>query len=90
MDNRYFWIKNRLETEGIEVKYCPTGLMLADFFTKPTQGSLFKKFRDVVLGYAHINTLKEVCKEESSSQECVGKGLPEKDCSSTAGYIRQC
>ena len=31
--------------------------MLADFFTKPLQGSLFRKFRDVVLGYEHINTL---------------------------------
>ena len=25
--------------------------MLADFFTKPLQGSLFRKFRDYVLGY---------------------------------------
>jgi hypothetical protein len=31
MDNRYFWIKDRLESEGIEVQYCPTEKMLADF-----------------------------------------------------------
>lgn len=31
--------------------------MLADFFTKPLQGSLFRRLRDVVLGYAHISTL---------------------------------
>lgn len=32
--------------------------MLADFFTKPLQGALFRKFRSVLLGYSHINTLK--------------------------------
>ena len=70
MDNRYFWIKDRLESEGIEVKYCPTGIMVADFFTKPTQGKLFRQFRDVVLGYSHIDSLK-VEQKESTSQERV-------------------
>jgi hypothetical protein len=31
--------------------------MLADFFTKPLQGSLFRKFRAVFLGHCHVNTL---------------------------------
>ena len=48
MDNKYFWIKDRLKSEGIEVRY---------FFTKPLQGSLFRKFRDIVLGYKHITKL---------------------------------
>jgi hypothetical protein len=74
MDNRYFWIKDRLETEGIDVEYCPTELMIADFFTKPLQGALFRKFRDIVLGYKHISTLNED-DEDSSSQEHVGKGV---------------
>ena len=51
MDNRYFWIKDRLDSENIRVQYCPTEKMLADFFTKPLQGSLFRKFRDAVMGY---------------------------------------
>ena len=74
MDNRYFWIKDRLETEGIKVKYCPTEKMLADFFTKPLQGNLFRKFRDVVLGYNHISSLDDT-EEESSSQERVGSSI---------------
>jgi len=37
--------------------YCPTEEMLANFFTKPLQGSLFRKFRDVLLGRCHVNTL---------------------------------
>ena len=71
MDNRYFWIKDRLSTEGIKVEYCPTEQMLADFFTKPLQGSLFQNFRDVVLGYKHINVLKTYIKKESPEQERV-------------------
>jgi hypothetical protein len=31
--------------------------MVADFFTKPLQGSLFKKFRDVIMGHKHMDTL---------------------------------
>jgi hypothetical protein len=30
--------------------YCPTGEMIADFFTKPLQGAQFYKFRDAILG----------------------------------------
>ena len=60
MSNRYFWIKDRLSSEGITIKYCPTEKMVADFFTKPLLGSLFRKFRDVILGYKHISSLDEV------------------------------
>jgi hypothetical protein len=37
--------------------HCPTSDMLADFFTKPLQGALFRKFRSILLGYTHIDTL---------------------------------
>ncbi|CAJ1965740.1 unnamed protein product [Cylindrotheca closterium] len=65
IDNRFYFIKDRLLSEGIDVVYCPTAKMLADFFTKPLQGSLFRKFRDVVLGYKHIDSLLEDDEEES-------------------------
>ena len=32
MDIRYFFIKDRVNSEGIKIKYCPTESMLADFF----------------------------------------------------------
>ena len=57
MDNRYFWIKDRLKSEHIMVKYFPTDKMIADFFTQPLQGNLFRKFRDVVMEYVHISSL---------------------------------
>jgi hypothetical protein len=31
--------------------------MLADYFTKPLQGNVFRKFRSVIMGYTHINEL---------------------------------
>lgn len=41
----------------VEIKYCPTILMWADYFTKPLQVSCFKRYRDVIMGYVHINDL---------------------------------
>jgi hypothetical protein len=72
MDNRYFLIKDHLNTERITVEYCPTGKMTADFFTKPLQGNLFRKFRDLVLGYKHISEIEDDHPKsgESSPQEC--------------------
>jgi len=55
---RYFFMKDRIKTEKIKIVHCPTLEMLADFFTKPLQGQLFRKFRAVVMGEAHTSTLK--------------------------------
>eukprot|EP00978_Attheya_sp_CCMP212_P034632 scaffold146129_cov35-Attheya_sp.AAC.1 len=46
---RYFFVTDRIQNKELSVKYCPTGDMLADFFTKPLQGALFKKFRDLIM-----------------------------------------
>ena len=56
---RYFFIKDRVDKGEVKVEYCPTELMLADFYTKPLQGRLFKRFRDVLMGYEPISSLKE-------------------------------
>ena len=31
--------------------------MLADYFTKPSQVNMFRRFRDVIMGKTHINDL---------------------------------
>ena len=68
---RYFFIKERTMTEGITIRHCPTLAMLADFFTKPLQGALFRKFRDVILGYKHVTTLTDFV--DIVAQERVGE-----------------
>ena len=56
---RYFWIKDQTKELGIDIRHCPTLSMLADFFTKPLNGGLFRKFRDVILGYKPVSSLRE-------------------------------
>ena len=55
---RYFFITDRLDTDNITLRYCQTEHMLADFLSKPLQGNLFRKFRDVLLGLAHVSSLR--------------------------------
>ena len=57
---RHFWIKDRLSQDNITLRHCDTVSMLADFLTKPLQGALFRKFRDVILGYQPVSTLGRV------------------------------
>ena len=33
----------------MKVEYCPTKIMIADFYTKPLQGKLFRLFRNLIL-----------------------------------------
>ena len=70
IDIRYFFAKDRVDTEGIDIVYCPTEQMLADFFTKPLQGSLFRRLKAVLMGHAHISTLLNI--PSASVQERVG------------------
>ena len=46
---RYFFIKDRIEKGDLKIKYCPTKKMIADFFTKPLQGTKFEEFRKLIL-----------------------------------------
>ena len=46
---RYFFITDRISLGDLKVEYCPTGLMVADFFTKPLQGTQFRLMRDWIM-----------------------------------------
>jgi hypothetical protein len=61
--------KKFLAAQDIYVQHCPTEHMLADFFTKPLQGSLFRKFREVILEQKHMDLLKQ--SKPTPSQERV-------------------
>ena len=54
---KYFWVTDRIKDGKIIVEHCPTKEMLADFMSKPVQGSLFTSFRDVLMGWVHISEL---------------------------------
>ena len=65
---RYFFIKNVLEREGIELRHCPTERMIADYYTKPLQGSLFRKLRDILMGLTPFPYEERVEKSDKVSK----------------------
>jgi hypothetical protein len=71
LDIRYFFITDHSKRNDITIEHCPTKDMLADFFTKPLQGALFRKFRSVLLGYEHTSTLSTVSPPHHHSEERV-------------------
>jgi hypothetical protein len=49
MNIRYFFIKDQVEAREVHIQHCNTENMLADYFTKPLQGTLFKRMRDFIM-----------------------------------------
>jgi hypothetical protein len=49
---RYFFITDRIANGEVSLKWCPTNEMIGDYMTKPLQGALFRKFRDLIMGVA--------------------------------------
>jgi hypothetical protein len=71
IDIRYFFLKDRLNTERLQIIHCPTFFMIADFLTKPLQGLLFRKFRAVLMGHEHTNILHDTVNPIDPSPTCV-------------------
>ena len=51
---RHFFVKDIVDKEEIELQFCPTHLMIADYFTNTMQVKLFNLFRDLIMVYKHI------------------------------------
>jgi hypothetical protein len=47
---RYFFITDQVEAGNVSIEFCPTKLMIADFFTKPLQGEAFLRFKRFIMG----------------------------------------
>ena len=50
MDIRYFYVADHIQNKTLSLRHCPTEEMLADYFTKPLQGSLFIRLRNHIMG----------------------------------------
>ena len=46
---RFYFVTDNIKRGEVEVFYTPTHDMIADMFTKPLQGNLFVKFRNLIL-----------------------------------------
>lgn len=52
LDIRYFSVKDLVERGEIEIHYVGTNDMVADYFTKPLSGELFRKNKAAIMGTA--------------------------------------
>jgi hypothetical protein len=68
IDIRYFFIKDRVDRGEIQIEHCHTNKMIADFFTKPLQGSLFNQCRDIIMNIKNAASSSTA----EAAQECVG------------------
>jgi hypothetical protein len=72
-------VTNRIANGEMTVEYCPTEEMIGDFFTKALQGSLFKKFQNLIMNvseddfprYRAIMEAYDASRKRETSQECV-------------------
>jgi hypothetical protein len=64
---RYFFITDRVNMKEVEIEWCPTKEMVADFMTKPLQGSHFRRLRDLIMGMTSVKRSKS---PTSSSVKC--------------------
>ena len=76
---RYFFVTDNIHRGRMRVSHCPTDRMVADFFTKPLQGTSFRKFRNLIMNHDD-GICDESCDTRAShpvAQECVGSSHPE-------------
>ena len=66
MEVRYYFVTDNVKRKRLTICHCPTGDMIADFFTKPLQGATFRKLLKLVLNISDDEI-------DRSPQERVGK-----------------
>ena len=49
LDIRYFFITDQVNQGNLEIRYCPTDMMTADYMTKPLHGQKFHKFKKEIM-----------------------------------------
>ena len=50
-DIKYFYITDLIRRNELEIEYCPTDDMIADYMTKPLVGAKFEKFRKIIMNH---------------------------------------
>ena len=61
---RYFFIKNKIDSGEVTVKWCPTEKMVADYLTKPLTGEKFRKFRGKIMNIPYNAAKKPTGKKD--------------------------
>lgn len=75
----YFYVKDKVAADEVKIKHCPTDMMLADFFTKPLQGTLFRKMRDQIMNIEASSVHHSLHRSVLEHENTVAAKLPEKE-----------
>ena len=71
-------MKDRIDNKKLEVKYCPTYLMITKYFTKLLQGRMFNPFRSIIMRYRPLSDiLSEIPMKEHVGNRKVSKNQHE-------------
>jgi hypothetical protein len=54
-DIKLFYITDLVNQKEVQIIYCPSDMMIADYMTKPLTGAKFKYFRDVIMNLNGIH-----------------------------------
>ena len=81
---RYFFTKDVLERENIDVHHCASDNMVADFYRKPLQGKQFYHFRNLIMGHNTMPVEERV--EERTTVHHMDPTVSKKKCRTTYGY----
>jgi len=60
---RYFFVTDRVAKGEVRIEWCPTLEMIGDYMTKPLQGLLFHKFRDMIMGVVALEIRRTLKKD---------------------------
>jgi hypothetical protein len=83
---QYFIIADRVNMKEISLHWCPTKEMVADFWTKPLQGSHFRNLRDYIMG--RVRCVKSKADAASISKVAKKKVARVSGLRSTVGSIK--
>ena len=64
LDIRFFYIKDQIDKGVLQIEYCPTLEMEADYLSKATQGELFRKQRALIMGMSSSTATRKETKRE--------------------------
>jgi hypothetical protein len=70
---RYFFVTARIANNELSVEWYPTGQIIADYMTKPLQSTLFKQFRDHIMGVNRVSPTTNMAPMRLEPQEYVGE-----------------
>ena len=53
MNITFFYVTHKAQNKELEIRYCPTDEMVADYFTKALQGNKMWGCRQIIMNYEH-------------------------------------